>query len=188
MDMNARPAPAGGRHQTRHGVAALLATARVVRLGALDPASRLALQSARGAIDADLAVRAVVLNGASHRTGFDGPEARNGIGYSGGVAMPKADALVATGDPAAQPERSAQSGDAPQRRADIWAAASRQRARTLRVAIRRAIQRLTRLMRVWRRRLAESDELRAMPDRELRDMSVSRYDVAHALRRPFWRS
>lgn len=185
MDMNARPAPASGRHQTGHGVAALLATARVVRLGALDPATSLAPPSARGAIDAGLGICAVTLAGPGGRTGA---EARNTVGQSEGVAMPKADAPVGAGDPAAQPEASIQSGDAPPRRTDIWAAASRLRARHLRIAMRRAVRRLTRLMRVWCRRLAESDELRAMSDRELRDMSVSRYDVAHALRRPFWRS
>ncbi|MBR0683869.1 DUF1127 domain-containing protein [Roseomonas eburnea] len=78
--------------------------------------------------------------------------------------------------------------DVAPRRAELLSGASRLRARILRSSMCRAVGRLTRLMHLWRRRLAESNKLREMSDRELRDMNVNRYDVAHAVRRPFWRS
>ncbi|MBY0337382.1 MAG: DUF1127 domain-containing protein [Acetobacteraceae bacterium] len=103
---------------------------------------------------------------------------------------PGACAVTLTGPraPAARSDRPAPFEDAAPRPADVRSAASRLRVRALRVALRRAVRRLGRLMRTWRRRQAESDALRAMSDRELRDMNVSRYDVADAVRRPFWRS
>ena len=88
---------------------------------------------------------------------------------------------------AAHRQRPMHSQDAPPRRAEVLSAASRLRAHMLRSSMRRVVWRFRRLMRLWRRRLAESNELRAMSDRELRDMNVNRYDVAHAVRRPFWR-
>lgn len=67
-------------------------------------------------------------------------------------------------------------------------AARRTRARVLRVVARRAVRRIARLLRLWRRRMAESDELRAMSDRELRDFGISRYDVEHEAKKAFWRA
>jgi uncharacterized protein YjiS (DUF1127 family) len=47
--------------------------------------------------------------------------------------------------------------------------------------------RLAGRLRLWRRRIAESYELRSLSDRELRDFSVNRYEVHHELRKPiFW--
>ena len=67
-------------------------------------------------------------------------------------------------------------------------AARRPRARILRVVARRTVRRVTRLLRLWRRRMAESDELRAMSDRELRDCGISRYEVEHEAKQAFWRA
>jgi uncharacterized protein YjiS (DUF1127 family) len=50
-----------------------------------------------------------------------------------------------------------------------------------------ALGRVRGLLRLWRRRMRESRELSLMSDRELRDMNVSRYEVEHAARKPFWR-
>jgi uncharacterized protein YjiS (DUF1127 family) len=36
--------------------------------------------------------------------------------------------------------------------------------------------------------MAESDELRAMSDRELRDFGISRYDVEHEAKKAFLRA
>jgi uncharacterized protein YjiS (DUF1127 family) len=66
--------------------------------------------------------------------------------------------------------------------------ARRTRARVLRVVARRAARRIARLLRLRRRRMAESDELRAMSDRELRDFGISRYDVEHEAKKAFWRA
>ncbi len=53
--------------------------------------------------------------------------------------------------------------------------------------LRRVIMRLAGRLRLWRRRIAESYELRSLSDRELRDFSVNRYEVHHELRKPiFW--
>lgn len=61
------------------------------------------------------------------------------------------------------------------------------RARLLRVVVRKAFRRVKRLLRLWRRRLAESDALRTMSDRELRDFGITRYDAAHEAKKVFWR-
>ncbi len=67
-------------------------------------------------------------------------------------------------------------------------AARRPRARVLRVVVRRTVRRMTRLLRSWRRRMAESNELRAMSDRELRDFGISRYDAEHVAKKAFWKA
>jgi uncharacterized protein YjiS (DUF1127 family) len=64
-------------------------------------------------------------------------------------------------------------------------AARRPRARVL---LRRLVARVRHLLCLWRRSIAESDELRAMSDRELRDMGISRYDAEHAAKQAFWRN
>jgi uncharacterized protein YjiS (DUF1127 family) len=43
------------------------------------------------------------------------------------------------------------------------------------------------LLRIWRRRAVEGDELRRMSDRELRDLGISRYEAGLEARKPFWR-
>jgi uncharacterized protein YjiS (DUF1127 family) len=78
-------------------------------------------------------------------------------------------------------------GAAPRRTAEL-SAACRLRARFLGVVLRRAVGRVTRLLRLWRRRMAESDELRAMSDRELRDFGMSRYDAEHEAKKAFWKA
>ena len=67
-------------------------------------------------------------------------------------------------------------------------AARRTRARVLRVVARRTVRRVTRLLRLWRRRIAESDELWTMSDRQLRDIGISRYDAEHAAKKAFWKA
>lgn len=66
--------------------------------------------------------------------------------------------------------------------------------RTTRAATRQArrllpplLARFGRLLRLWRRRMAEADELAALSPRELRDMDANRYEATHEARRPFWR-
>jgi uncharacterized protein YjiS (DUF1127 family) len=49
------------------------------------------------------------------------------------------------------------------------------------------IDRLARLLGRWRRRVAETRELAALSDRDLRDMGVNRYELEHELRRPTWK-
>lgn len=68
------------------------------------------------------------------------------------------------------------------------AAVHRPRARVLRIVARRAVGRVTHLLRLWHRRIAESDELWAMSDRELRDIGLSRYDAEHAARKALWKA
>jgi len=53
--------------------------------------------------------------------------------------------------------------------------------------LRSAIERPGRLLRLWRTRIRESDELNQLSDRELRDFGVNRYEVEHATRKAFWR-
>ncbi len=57
-----------------------------------------------------------------------------------------------------------------------------------RIALPHPFAAMARLLRLWRRRLAESDELLAMSERELRDLGISRYDAEHAAKRAFWQS
>jgi uncharacterized protein YjiS (DUF1127 family) len=59
---------------------------------------------------------------------------------------------------------------------------------TARSILQRSAGRVGRLLRLWRSRLRESHELSLLSDRELRDMNVSRYDIAKAMRKPFWRA
>src|SRR3712207_4382367 len=66
------------------------------------------------------------------------------------------------------------------------AAARRLRGRFLRVVLRSTFRRATRLLRLWRRRMAESNELMTMSDHELRDFGISRYDAEHAAKQAFW--
>ncbi len=61
------------------------------------------------------------------------------------------------------------------------------RARLLRVISRKVFTRVKRLLRLWRRRMAESDALRTMSDRELRDFGVTHYDAVHEAKKAFWR-
>jgi uncharacterized protein YjiS (DUF1127 family) len=51
----------------------------------------------------------------------------------------------------------------------------------------RALRRAAGLLRSWRRRIAESDELRTMSDRELRDFGINRYEAEYEARKAFWR-
>lgn len=69
----------------------------------------------------------------------------------------------------------------------LEAAARQWRARVWRIIVRRAIKRAARRLRLWRRRMTESDELRAMPDRELRDIGVNRYEAEYEARKAFWK-
>jgi uncharacterized protein YjiS (DUF1127 family) len=68
------------------------------------------------------------------------------------------------------------------------AAARRLRGRFLRFVMRTTLRRGTRLLRLWCRRMAESNELMAMSDRELRDFGISRYDAEHAAKQAFWKA
>jgi uncharacterized protein YjiS (DUF1127 family) len=54
-------------------------------------------------------------------------------------------------------------------------------------APRRLLARTIALLRLWRRRMRESQELEALSDRELRDLGVTRYEVAQEARKAFWR-
>jgi uncharacterized protein YjiS (DUF1127 family) len=64
----------------------------------------------------------------------------------------------------------------------------RKRARLLRIVTRRAFRRVARLLRLWRRRMTESNELWAMSDRELRDFGISRYDAEHEAKKAIWKA
>jgi uncharacterized protein YjiS (DUF1127 family) len=44
-----------------------------------------------------------------------------------------------------------------------------------------------RLVRLWRRRACERALLATLPDRELRDIGISRTDAAQEYEKPFWR-
>jgi uncharacterized protein YjiS (DUF1127 family) len=44
------------------------------------------------------------------------------------------------------------------------------------------------MLRLWRRRIREREELAAMSERDLRDLRLSRSDVVVELRKPFWRA
>ncbi len=57
-----------------------------------------------------------------------------------------------------------------------------------RIALPRPFGAIARLLKLWRRRIAESDELLAMSERELHDLGISRYDAAHAAKQAFWKS
>jgi uncharacterized protein YjiS (DUF1127 family) len=59
---------------------------------------------------------------------------------------------------------------------------------TVHSILRRAVGRVCFLLRLWRSHMRESQELRLLSDRELRDLNVSRYDIAEAERKPFWRA
>ena len=102
--------------------------------------------------------------------------------------MPNEYALIGLVHPVTPDKRMTHADSAPLLPAAERAAARRLRSRVLRVVARRAVRRVTRLLRLWRRRMAESDELRAMSDRELRDFGISRYDVEHEAKKAFWRT
>ena len=46
---------------------------------------------------------------------------------------------------------------------------------------------LPRLVHTWRRRLHERSLLAALADRDLRDIGITRLDVARECDKPFWR-
>ena len=56
-----------------------------------------------------------------------------------------------------------------------------------RIFLRRVVKRVMHMLSSWRRSVAESNELRAMSDRELRDIGISRYDTVHRANQGFWR-
>jgi uncharacterized protein YjiS (DUF1127 family) len=103
--------------------------------------------------------------------------------------MPNEYALIGPVNAAAHPGERVKhaEGAAPFQR-DVRTTARRPRARVLRVVARRAVRRVTRLLRLWRRRIAESNELMAMSDRELRDFGASRYDAEHEAKKAFWKA
>jgi uncharacterized protein YjiS (DUF1127 family) len=70
---------------------------------------------------------------------------------------------------------------------DAETAAGRLRARVRRVVIRRAVKRMTRLLRLWRRRTTESNEFRLMSDRELWDLGIHRHEADYEAKKAFWR-
>jgi uncharacterized protein YjiS (DUF1127 family) len=49
-------------------------------------------------------------------------------------------------------------------------------------------RRLIALIGTWRRRLRDRRELALMSDRSLRDLGLTRSDVLHEMRKPFWRA
>ena len=49
-------------------------------------------------------------------------------------------------------------------------------------------RRLRHVLRLWRKRIRDRDELAAMSERDLRDARLSRADVAVEIRKPFWRA
>ena len=57
----------------------------------------------------------------------------------------------------------------------------------VRAAVGRALRRAAGLLRLWRCRIAESDELRTLSDRELRDFGINRYEAEYEARKAFWR-
>lgn len=57
----------------------------------------------------------------------------------------------------------------------------------MRNPLRRAVTLLARVLRMWRRRAVERHELAALSDRELRDIGLNRYELAHVIRKPFWK-
>jgi uncharacterized protein YjiS (DUF1127 family) len=44
------------------------------------------------------------------------------------------------------------------------------------------------VLRLWRRRIRDREDLAAMSERDLRDVRLSRADVVAELRKPFWRA
>lgn len=68
------------------------------------------------------------------------------------------------------------------------AAAHRRRGRFMRLVLRDMFLWTRGRLRLFYRRMAESNELRALSDRELRDLGISRYDAEHAARAAFWRA
>jgi uncharacterized protein YjiS (DUF1127 family) len=48
-------------------------------------------------------------------------------------------------------------------------------------------QRITRTLRLWRRRMRERDALQRLSDRDLRDIGATRADIAWEMSQPFWR-
>jgi uncharacterized protein YjiS (DUF1127 family) len=46
---------------------------------------------------------------------------------------------------------------------------------------------LARTLRLWRSRARERRAFHVVEDRDLRDLGLSRYDVARELAKPFWR-
>jgi uncharacterized protein YjiS (DUF1127 family) len=97
-------------------------------------------------------------------------------------------ALIGLVNPAALDKRLTDADSAAPLLAAEHFAARRRRARALRVVARRTVRRVTRLLRLWRRRIAESDELWTMSDRQLRDIGISRYDAEHAAKKAFWKA
>jgi uncharacterized protein YjiS (DUF1127 family) len=53
---------------------------------------------------------------------------------------------------------------------------------------RRLLDELSALIKEWRRRTRGRRELAALSDRCLRDIGLTRYDVAREVRKPFWRA
>ncbi len=46
---------------------------------------------------------------------------------------------------------------------------------------------ITRVLRLWRSRIKERDELATLGERDMRDARISRADVLTEIRKPFWR-
>jgi uncharacterized protein YjiS (DUF1127 family) len=53
---------------------------------------------------------------------------------------------------------------------------------------RSSVRQLIALVGTWRRRLRDRCELALMSDRSLWDLGLTRYDVLHEIRKPFWRA
>jgi uncharacterized protein YjiS (DUF1127 family) len=56
---------------------------------------------------------------------------------------------------------------------------------SVRNPLRPAVTLPARVLRVWWRHRIERRELAALSDRELRDIGLNRYELAHAIRKPF---
>ena len=102
--------------------------------------------------------------------------------------MPTEYALIGLVQPAAFDKRTTHADGTSVRVGAGNTAARRPRVRALGILLRRTVRRVRRLLRSWRRRVVESNELRTMSDRELRDFGISRYDAEHAAKQAFWKN
>jgi len=59
--------------------------------------------------------------------------------------------------------------------------------RTLAARAATAVEGLRRTLHLWRTRVRERDALTLIDERDLHDLSLSRYDVQRELAKPFWR-
>jgi uncharacterized protein YjiS (DUF1127 family) len=114
-------------------------------------------------------------------------EARKPFGCEWGMFMPNEPVLTGTDHTLIERDKTQNDG-ARMLPPGERAAVRRLRGRFMGAVLRDMFWRAKSQLRMWRRHVAESNELRTLSDRELRDFGISRYDAEHAAKVAFWKA